>query len=144
MFSKIAVAYEEHPESARALERALELAKLLGVPLTVLTIAEPLPAYTAFSAAANPGAIHLLEQDRTAFYESLKGRIAAHGAAENVEVSAHVLQGDMVRAIVDFVDTHGIELLVVGLHRRTLRLSSLWSTVYSLAQELTCSVLGVH
>lgn len=144
MFSNIAVAYEEHPESVRALKRAFELAKMFGVPLTVLTITEPLPAYTAFSVAADSSAIHSLEQDRLTFYDELKRRLTAEGAAEGVEVSAHILQGNAVQTIVEFVHHHNIDLLVVGLHRRTLRLSSLWSTVYSLAQDLSCSILGVH
>jgi len=67
MFSRIAVAYEEHPGSMRALERAFELTKLLGVPLAVLTIAEPLPAYTAFSAVGDPSALQTLEQIELAF-----------------------------------------------------------------------------
>ena len=144
MFRKIAVAYEENPESARALQRAFELAKLLHLSLTILMVAEPLPAYTAFSAALDPSAMQTLEADRMKFYEKVKEQIAVRGKAEGVGVSVHILEGDTVRTIVSFVDTQGVDLLIVGLHRRTLRLSSLWSTVYSLAQELTCSVLGVH
>jgi hypothetical protein len=32
----------------------------------------------------------------------------------------------------------------MGLHQRSLHLARLWSTVYELAQEAPCSVLGVH
>jgi nucleotide-binding universal stress UspA family protein len=144
MFKNIAVAYDGHPESIRAFRRALELAKMLGISLKVLTIAEPLPAYTAFSVAGDSSAIRTLEQDRQAFYEDLIRRAANEGNAEGIEVSAHTLEGNIVQAVTEFVGEHDVDLLVVGLHRRALRISSLWSMVYSLAQDLTCSVLGVH
>ena len=144
MFRSVAVAYEEHPEGVKAFRRALELAKLLEVPLTVLAIAEPLPAYTAFSAAADTVAMQILEQDRTGFYERVTSRLTDEGHATGVAISAHILDGETVHAIVDFVERKGIDLLVVGLHRHTLRVSSLWSTVYSLSQALSCSILGVH
>ncbi len=145
MYKNIAVAYEEdHLESARALKHAIELAEILGAPLKVLTIAQPLPAYTAFSAAADPSALQTLKQDKAAFYEAWERRITAEGEANGVAVSAHVLEGDTVRAVTTFVGSHDVDLLIVGLHKRALRISSLWSTVYSLAQDLSCRVLGVH
>ena len=145
MYKNIAVAYEEdHLESTRALKHALELAKILGAPMKVLTIAQPLPAYTAFSAAADPSALQTLNQDKSAFYEAWQRRIATEGEASGVTVSAHVLEGDAVHAVTAFVVSHDVDLLIVGLHKRALRISSLWSTVYSLAQDLSCSVLGVH
>jgi hypothetical protein len=39
---------------------------------------------------------------------------------------------------------HEADLLVVGLHNRDLYIARLWSTVYELAQEAPCSVLGVY
>ncbi|GGH07660.1 universal stress protein [Silvibacterium dinghuense] len=144
MFRNIAVAYEDRPESARAFARAVEFTRLSGARLMVVAIAEPLPAYTAYSAASDPSAIHTLEQDKAAFYEAWKQRMVETGRAEGVEISAHVLTGNTVRAVVEFTATHEIDLLVVGLHRHSLRMSSLWSVVYSLAQEVDCSILGVH
>jgi nucleotide-binding universal stress UspA family protein len=60
------------------------------------------------------------------------------------QVTTHLENGDTVESIHHFVRDHQIDLLVIGLHRRTLRMSSLWSVVYSLAQELSCNMLGVH
>jgi hypothetical protein len=45
---------------------------------------------------------------------------------------------------VNFLRGQKIDLLVMGLHQRSLHLARLWSTVYELAQEAPCSVLGVH
>ena len=144
MFKNIAVAYEDIPQGRHALARAIELSGKLGSPLTILTIADPMPAYMAFTAAAGSTAMQVLEQDRTEFYEEQKQRLIDEGQKHGVAVSAYILDGNRVQAIVDFVTTNEIDLLVVGLHRHSLRMSSLWSTVYSLAQELSCSVLGVH
>lgn len=49
-----------------------------------------------------------------------------------------------MEAIVDFLRSQKADLLVVGLHQRDLYIARLWSTVYELAQEAPCSVLGVH
>lgn len=144
MFKNIAVAFEETPESRNALRAAFELARKLGAPLTSLTVVGPLPAYAAFAVAADTAAWETLEQDRSDYCEQLKLGIMAEGLARGVEVSVHILNGDRVQSIVEFVDKHHVDLLVVGLHRRSLPLTSLWSTVYSLAQSLSCSVLGVH
>jgi hypothetical protein len=42
-----------------------------------------------------------------------------------------------------FKNVHA-DLLVIGLHQHDFYLSRLWSSVYDLAQDATCSVLGVH
>lgn len=145
MYRKIAVAYEDHPEAERAFAHAVKLAKTLGASLAVLAVAEPLPAYTAFSAAADPGAIRTLEQDKIAFYEAWNLRMIAAGEAEAIATTAHLLESsNLVHAIVEFTLVHEIDLLVVGLHKRTTRVSSLWSVASMLAQQVRCSILGVH
>ncbi len=48
MFKKIAVAFDESPEVARAFRSALELAKLDAVELTIVTVVENLPAYISY------------------------------------------------------------------------------------------------
>jgi nucleotide-binding universal stress UspA family protein len=45
---------------------------------------------------------------------------------------------------VNFVCEHKVDLLVIGIHRRSSRVSRMWSTVYTIAQNVPCSVLGVH
>ena len=143
MYRKIAVMYEDHMEGQRAFTQAIDVAKLLQLPLIVLAIAEPLPAYTAF-AAAEPSALHTLETDRSEYYEQLSAQLSSDGRARGVQTESHVVEGDTVRIIADFVTRNEIDLLIVGLHHRMLRISSIWSTVYSLSQAVTCSILGVQ
>ena len=143
MYQRIAVMYEHHAEGKKAFTQAIQIAKLLHLPLTVLTVAEPLPAYTAF-AAADPTALHTLETDRTDFYDGLRTQLTSQGVAEGIETESHMLEGGAVHVIADFVTRNKVDLLIVGLHHRALRIASMWSTVYLLSQAVSCSILGVQ
>jgi nucleotide-binding universal stress UspA family protein len=140
MFQNIAVAYDESPESGRA----LTMAKTLGVGLHSITVMEKLPVYTAFATGADPAMLLTLEEDRFRYYEQMQTAARAAAAREGVELAAHLLDGETVDGIVSFVCGCKIDLLVVGLHRHHDRISRLWSTVYTIAQNVPCSVLGVH
>ncbi len=144
MYKNIAVAYDESPEAARALTAAIHLAKTLSVGLQTITVMEPLPAYAAFATSADPTMVNVLEKDRLEFYEQMHAKARAAAQNEGVELVPHLVDGEAVDAIVSFACEHKIDLLVIGLHRRTGRVSRLWSTVYTVAQNVPCSVLGVH
>jgi nucleotide-binding universal stress UspA family protein len=144
MFERIAVAYDESPEACRALTAAIHLAKRLGVGLQTITVMEKLPAYTAFATGADPAMLLTLEEDRAKFYAIVAANARAEAERQGVELEAHLLDGESVDAIVKFVCDHKIDVLVIGLHRRPNRVSSLWSTVYTIAQNVPCSVFGVH
>jgi nucleotide-binding universal stress UspA family protein len=144
MFRNIAVAYDESPEASRALTAAIQMATALKATLHTITVAEELPAYTAYGAAADPSILRTLADDRAKFYEGLQDAIREKAAAEGVQVATHLLDGERVDAILHFVSDHKIDLLVIGIHHRSLRVSRLWNTVYTLAQDVPCSVLGVH
>jgi nucleotide-binding universal stress UspA family protein len=144
MFRNIAVAYDESPEAGRALATAIHIASALNAELRTITVVEELPAYTAYGVAADPAVLRTLGDDRTRFYERLQKEAREKASAEGMQVATHVLDGERVDAIVRFVSDHKIDLLVIGLHHRSLRVSRLWSTVYTLAQDVPCSILGVH
>jgi nucleotide-binding universal stress UspA family protein len=144
MFTNIAVAYDDSPEAARALVAAIKLAKTLGVGLQTITVMDPLPHYTGFATAADPAMLNTLEQDRSQYYEKLQASAKSAASREGVELKAHLLDGEAIDGIVHFVCEHNIDLLVIGLHRRHDRFSRLWSTVYAIAQNVPCSVFGVH
>lgn len=63
---------------------------------------------------------------------------------EGVDLTAHLAEGQEVEAIVSCVKECKADLLVLGLHRRSLCLARFWSTVYQIALDSPCSVLGVH
>ena len=143
MFKNIAVAYDESQESCRALSAAIHLAQTLGVGLTTVTVMEKLPAYTAFAIGADPAMYATLEEDRARYYQQLQNKVREKVESAGVPVATHLLDGETADQIVHFVSDHKIDLLVIGLHRRS-RMSSLWSTVYTISQNVPCSVFGVH
>ncbi len=143
MFQKIVVAYNESPESERAFIVAMKLAKSLNAELLTVTAMADLPAYTAFAGAADGSIARLLEEDRLKFYtkqDHARAQVESYG----IGFHSYLVEGREVEAIVDFLRQQKADLLVVGLHQRDLYIARLWSTVYELAQDAPCSVLGVH
>ena len=63
---------------------------------------------------------------------------------EGVASVTNLLEGEGVEAVLDFLVKEKPDLLVIGLHRHTSHISRLWNTVFELAQDAPCSVLGVH
>ena len=144
MFKKIAVAYNESPEAEHALACAIDLAKSLDAELSTITVTKPLPAYTAFAGVTGPALAEVLTNDHNVLYSSLDEKARSFARLHGVAVQSHVVEGHEVATIVSFLRSQRTDLLVIGLHQRDLYLARLWSTVYELAQEAPCSVLGVH
>lgn len=144
MFRTIAVAYNDSPESERALICAIQLAKSLGAELNTITVTTKPPAYTAFAGAADSSLPLMLEDDRARLYALLAEKARAFAQPHGVDIQSHTVDGHEVEAIVSFLRQQKADLLVIGLHQRDLYLARLWSSVYELAQEAPCSVLGVH
>jgi nucleotide-binding universal stress UspA family protein len=144
MFKKITVAYNGSPEAARALAQAIDLARALAAELHAITVLEDLPPYAAFAAAADSTlAVKLIEdaQDQCKLLHSDARDCALR---KGIELNTHLLEGDPCQSIVRFLLDTKTDLVVIGLHRNTSHISRLWSTVYELALDAPCSVLGVH
>jgi nucleotide-binding universal stress UspA family protein len=144
MFSRLCVALDPSQPSARALGAGIELALKLDSALSTITIREPLPAYASFATLAGSGAMEMMEQDHENLYQSLTLDAVRQGEERGVRLNAFLLDGNAVDSIVNFISRERIDLLIVGLHRRSLRMRSLWSTVSRLARDLNCDMLGVH
>jgi nucleotide-binding universal stress UspA family protein len=144
MFRKIAVAYNESPEAKRALLSAIQLAKCLDAEVRIITVMAELPAYTALAGVEGPAVPRILQDDRVKFYEDLQEAARALAKSHDIEILCHLVKGREVEAVVHVLHEQKADLLVIGLHQRDLYIARLWSTVYELAQEAPCSVLGVH
>ena len=144
MFSKIVVVLNDLPESQHALRTAIDLARLCSAELATVSILGDLPAYASFSVVVDPGAPAAMMEERRGRHKKL------HETAENLarELGVHaqgsILADKEVRAIVHFLKEQNADLLVIGLHQHDFYLSRLWSSVYDLAQDATCNILGVH
>lgn len=144
MFRRIVAAYNESPESQRALDTAIRLAASLHAELHTVTAMGDLPAYTAFAGAADPSLPRALKEDRLLVYQELQEKARVQVQGQGIELESHLVEGHPVEAIILFLRRQKADLLVLGLHQHDLHIARLWSTVYELAQDAPCSVLGVH
>jgi nucleotide-binding universal stress UspA family protein len=144
MFSKIVVALNELPESQRALRAAIELARLCKAEIATVSILGDLPAYTSFSVVVDPGAPTAMAEERRQRQNEMHEKAVNIARELGVRARGSIVVGSEVRAILQFLREQKADLLVVGLHQHDFYLSRLWSSIYDLAQEATCSVLGVH
>ncbi len=93
MFRKIVVAYNPSPESQRALEEAIRLAKAVDAELQTVTAMSDLPAYTAYADAADPAVSQMLLDDRVKSYKKLQDKARVQAGSHGIEVQNHLLEG---------------------------------------------------
>ena len=144
MFSKIVVALNDLPESQNALRTAIDLARLCNAELATVSILGDLPAYSSFSVVVDPVAPAAMMEERRRRHEEMHEKAANLARELGVHAQGSIVAGNEVRAILHFLKEQNADLLVVGMHQHDFYLSRLWSSVYDLAQDATCSVLGVH
>ena len=144
MFSKIVVALTELPESQRALRTAIDLAASFNASLVTASLLGDLPAYAALATIVDPtGPVTMQEQRREA-QEELHALAAGAALDKHLRASHAIIEGSEVSSVLHFLKDQNADLLVIGLHQHDFLISRLWSSVYDLAQEASCSVLGVH
>ncbi len=145
MFKRILVAYDESPESGRALLTGIDLAKSLNAELRAVSVQEKLPPYAGYIDAEVPGGTPLLRQQAFEYYRDLQARAQQAARQEGIILLTELVEGDEVQAIVECVQRTQSDLLVLGLHRHSLLFSRLWNhTTHDLSQQVISSILGVH
>ena len=144
MFSRIVVALNDLPESQRALRTAINLAQKFNAELATVSILGDLPAYASFAVIADPTAPIGLKEDRRRIHMELHSSATQLAQKHGVAATSAIVEGRETQSILRFLRDHKADLLVIGLHQHDFYLSRLWSSVYDLAEESTCSVLGVH
>jgi len=144
MFSRVVVVLNNLPESQRALRTAIELARSFNAELATVSILGDLPAYTSFAIVVDPDAPTAMKEDLRRAHGELHQKAALLAQEHGVRAKGSIIEGREVQAILHFLKEERADLLVIGLHQHDFYLSRLWSSVYDLAQEAPCSVLGVH
>lgn len=144
MFTRIVVALNHLPESQRALRTAIDLARSWNAELATVSILGEPPAYASFAVVVDPGAPAAMIEEQRHRHEELHEKAAKLAQEQGVRARGSVVSGNEVQAVLRFLKEQRADLLVIGLHQHDFYLSRLWSSVYDLAQEATCSVLGVH
>ena len=144
MFSTIVVALNDLPESQHALRTAIDLARLCKAEIATVSILGDLPAYTSFSIVVAPESPAAAMETRRQRHKEMHENAARLALESDVRAHGQILTGNEVHAVLNFLKEEHADLLVIGLHQHDFYLSRLWSSVYDLAQDATCSVLGVH
>jgi nucleotide-binding universal stress UspA family protein len=144
MYKKMMVAYDESPEAKRALTRAIELAKVMGAELRLVTVSEPLPAYVAYADVAFPGSQRMLAEERQSFYNKLQEEAKVRAAESGVAADGVIVEGDEVQSIVDSITSWHADLLVIGRRHHSSPFTRIWGgTVHEIAERTRCNILGV-
>jgi len=145
MFKRILVAYDESPESGRALLTGIHLAKSLHAELRAVSIQEKLPPYSGYIDAEVPGGTALLRQQASEYYLKLHADAQEAARQTGIVLTTELVEGDEVEAIVECAQRNRSDLLIVGIHRHPLLLSRLWNhTAHDLSQRVASNILGVH
>lgn len=145
MFKRILVAYDDSPESERALITSIHLAKSLNAELRAISVQEKLPAYDSYIDAGVPGGTMLLREQASEYYRKLQCDAQEAARQQGVALTTELVEGDEVEAIVEYAQKTHSDLLVLGLHHHSLLVSRLWNhTTHDLSQQVASDILGVH
>lgn len=145
MFKRIAVAYDESPEAERAFQAALDLAKLCGSELSLITVVENLPPYIGYISSIAPDVPGMLKNDRQAFYSDLHSKAKSVAKDAGVNIHSEYFDGDEMKGLLHLADRLKPDLLVVGLRFEPGGLSQyLGGTAHKLALHAKCNILGIR
>ena len=138
MFDRILVANDGSPGAEKALLAALELAKCLGVGLSMVSVEEM---------QRFPATIDEVEEEQAAaasVFDKVHAKAKADAEAKGVALMTHIVAGHPVSAIADFVQKGGYDLLVVGFmgHSRLYN-RLIGSTTDRLVEIAPCKVMVV-
>ncbi len=136
MFDSVVVGADDSPTAAQAVEAAIELVKLAGGSLHVVTAYKP----TAGAASGLPSEFQNVVL-ANGHAQGLLDDFASRARAGSVTVKTHALKGDPADALVAVAEREKADLIVVGnkgMQRRVLA-----SVPNSVAHQATCSVLIV-
>ena len=138
MHRKILHGHDGSEGAFKALAEAIDLARRYDAELHTITV-EEIPRY--------PGAIgEVIEEKEAAngkYKDALEGAKKMASSA-GVELRCHVLIGHEVKTIVEFIEEHGFDLLVIGfMGHSAIYDRVMGSTCQSLVRLAPCSVLVV-
>jgi nucleotide-binding universal stress UspA family protein len=145
MFKKIAVAYDESSEAARAFRCALEFAKLTSSELTIITVIERLPAYVSYVSAVAPDVPQILQKEKQTFYAELHHKAREIAEEAGVRVRFATIEGNEMEGLLQLIDDARPDLLVIGLRREPGGFSGfIGGTAHHLALHAKCNILGIR
>jgi nucleotide-binding universal stress UspA family protein len=142
-FRHITVAVDGSPNSSVALDDAIDLAQHYSATLTVVAVAPLVPVYVAPAEPFSPGIIPPSELPRyKAIVDASVQRARAAGIAT---VSGYAQEGVVVDELLDLLEKHPTDLLVMGSRGlSTTKRIFLGSVSSALVAHAPCPVLVIR
>ncbi len=106
----ILVAFDGSPEAVAALRDAADLARRTQAHLTIVGVVSLVSPRFGISMPTGDTVERILTEARRSL-EAERARLAVAGLPET---EAHLLEGEPVSAVVEFVKEHAVDLVVVG------------------------------
>jgi nucleotide-binding universal stress UspA family protein len=138
MFSKILVANDGSPGAGRALNVAIMLAKRVKAELHMVSV-EELPQFPA-------SMDEVIEEKQEANHRFAQVVATAVSAAksQHIKLATHLVAGHAVSSIIDLIERHRFDLLIVGyMGHAALYNRLIGGTTDRLVELAPCSVLVV-
>jgi nucleotide-binding universal stress UspA family protein len=137
-FQKILVAIDGSPGGQKALETAIELAKLTRASLDALTVEGRLPAY-----AATVGEVDEVKREKDEFFGTIARLAREQAGEEGIELNVEIWAGHAAELIVRHAKKGNFDLVVVGHKGHFLEDYLLGSTADRVAHHAVCPVMIV-
>ncbi|CUQ65019.1 universal stress protein [Candidatus Nitrospira inopinata] len=139
MFHKILVAIDGSEGANKALRVAIDVARHYEADLHSISVEEHLPHY-----AATVGEVVEARQEAADYFRRVVQAAEQMATAAGVRLTAHVVPGHEVEAIVQFVKDRGFDLLVIGFMGHSRIYERIWGgTSQNLTRLAPCPVLVV-
>ncbi len=136
MFDSVVVGADDSDTAAKAVEAAIDLVKLAGGALHVVTAYKP----TSTNTSDLPGEFQNVVL-ANGHAQALLDDFAARARAGSVSVKTHALKGDPAQALVTVAEREKADLIVVG--SKGMQRKVLASIPNTVAHQAPCSVLIV-
>jgi len=138
MYKRILVANDGSESGFKAFAAALELAGSSGAELAMICVGE-LP----YVPASIDEVVEQEEEEKRRHAPAIE-RARKLAAEKGVALAIHELEGHPVKRVVEFVDSNGVDLLVVGFHGHSAAYERLiGGTADRLVRLAHCAVLVV-
>jgi nucleotide-binding universal stress UspA family protein len=145
MFRSIVVGTDGSETAGKAVAAAVELARLAGATLEVVSAYEPVPAQRLRVEARHvPADLEWMVNPREDV-EATLGEVAGAARATGVETRTYAREGDPADAILDVAEERGSDLIVVGNKGMTgAERFLLGSVPNKISHHAPCSVLIIR
>lgn len=139
MYRRILIGFDGSDGARKALDAGITLARALGAELHVIMVEEDLPKY-----AITIGEYEEVKHQRDAYFAQLEQEARLAAQLAEIPVQTHIVAGHEVWVMVEFIQRHHVDLLVIG-HQghSTLHERVFGSTASALVSHAPCHVLVV-